>query len=240
MSSVPGYLGAMDQELDNWRTGFQNLQEEMEWLNLLLGQSTDVNMDWILRWLINNRRAAVQEQMNQSASEGTSIIAKQEAEKTAQWASQTPVWEAKALAGETTPYTQYRPHPTQALRGYEAPAGEATPSTAGGPPIPNWMHQYLEMSMPGGRTVEGKPKQGGLPSYTVRPLGAQTELTPEQMTQLGVYQAWGRAGAPGSIGAYMDKAAMFPSYISEWEQLSKKLWPSEQRLPIARFRAAKQ
>ena len=101
------------------------------------------------------------------------------------------------------------------------------------PPVPSWMQEYIEPSTPleksqypytgeprRGRVAEGKPKASAL-----RPIGAQAELSPEQMGLMAGYQAWGMAGSPYSFseGAIRDMA--------EW----RRWWEPHTRLSESQF-----
>ncbi len=94
-------------------------------------------------------------------------------------------------------------------------------------PIPDWMVPYLETSI-NYEAPEGV-QQGNAP--TLRPMGAQAELTPTQLGQMAGYEAYTRAGAPSN---YSEEAL---TAMSDWEQwwqpyttLSQSLFPSKNKL----------
>lgn len=114
-------------------------------------------------------------------------------------------------------------------RGY---AGTAVRPEYDEPPIPDWMQPFLTPP-----TIPAEPRSGrrGTPAtrevQTLRPLGAQAELTPEQMRQMAGYQAWGESGAPTR---YSEQALRGMSDIDRWwdpyTRLSESLFPRQQKL----------
>jgi len=107
-------------------------------------------------------------------------------------------------------------------------------------PMPDWMKDYLETSMPvgvtpptttGGRTRRGQQQDVSKLASTLRPMGAQAELTPEQMGQMAGYQAWGKSGSPY---AYSEEAIMGMADWERWWQphvrLSQELFPTKAKL----------
>ena len=120
------------------------------------------------------------------------------------------------------------------------------------PPMPSWMKDYLEPSMPleepqyldgeeergGGRRrreVEGRPG-----ASTLRPLGAQTELSTAKQQFMAGYGAWGLAGSPTeySQGAITEMADL-ERYWTPYTRLSESLFPTKAKLG-ARWMPAKQ
>lgn len=118
------------------------------------------------------------------------------------------------------------------------------------PPVPDWLMEYLETSMPAKAaeymtgfpqaTSEGRRKKqfaGGEPlGRELRPLGAQAELTPEQLGLMAGYQAWGKAGSPVKSGDEQGFAGMI-AQMSDWQRymqnyttLSEKLFPKQTNL----------
>lgn len=96
-------------------------------------------------------------------------------------------------------------------------------------PIPDWMVPYLEPSAP--VTTTGRRQQTTTPASTLRPMGAQAELTPDQLGQMAGYEAYTRAGAPSSYS----EAALLK--MAEWErrwapyiELSRSLFPTKTKL----------
>lgn len=106
------------------------------------------------------------------------------------------------------------------------------------PPIPDWMREYMEPSMPAGepsrfRDILGRGREKAV---ELRPMGAQAELTPERMGQMAGYQAWGKAGSPtgvGSIAEMADWRRWWEPYVS----LSKSLFPQKTKLGTRRATA---
>lgn len=100
-------------------------------------------------------------------------------------------------------------------------------------PVPSWMAPYLEPSMPLTR-AEDLPQQPSTEyskALTLRPLGAQAELLPEQLGQMAGYLAWGKAGSPYM---YSERAIQEMADWERWWQpyttLSKSLFPTQTRL----------
>ena len=105
-------------------------------------------------------------------------------------------------------------------------------------PIPDWMREYITgTTTPAKRSREQikAEARGKAPSpagttygYNVAPLGAQADLTPEQLKALSGYLAWQKAGAPGRYtGAYASQLS--EDWADWWEHyvnISKGLFPS--------------
>jgi hypothetical protein len=99
------------------------------------------------------------------------------------------------------------------------------------------MQPYLEPSVTIKQTnipVEsGKTQRGG--TAALRPMGAQAELTPEQMGLMAGYLAYGAAGAPKSLyGQDLGGTlATMADWQTPWEQYvrqSQKLFPKATNL----------
>jgi len=110
---------------------------------------------------------------------------------------------------------------------------EARPPEYKPPPVPDWMKQYLT---PATVDLPGRPgTHRGLPATKevgeLQLLGAQEELTPEQMGEMAGYQAWFKAGAPTEFS----KEAV--RQMSDWQRHwtpytreSQSLFPKQQKL----------
>ena len=113
------------------------------------------------------------------------------------------------------------------------------------PPIPDWLAPYVEPSMPYQKSqypYTDEPVEDKMPwkrrgrdgeaveTPSLRPLGAQAELTPEQLGLMAGYQAWGRAGSPMrySGGAIRDMAD-WQRWWDQYVALSKSLFPKSQK-----------
>ena len=107
------------------------------------------------------------------------------------------------------------------------------------PPVPDWMKPYIETGMPyegvspeqrgGGRTLGKREEDKGIGQ--LRPLGAQEELTPDQMAQMAGYQAWGKAGAPTRFSE--DALRSMSDWQRHWQpytRLSQSLFPKQAKL----------
>ena len=111
------------------------------------------------------------------------------------------------------------------------------------PTMPDWMEEYLEQSIPAAtpqysayaERLERQRRPRGMPTpepaATLRPIGAQAELTPEQMGLMAGYQSWGAAGSPR---AYSEEAI---TEMSDWQKrwaeharLSQSLFPTQAKL----------
>lgn len=108
-------------------------------------------------------------------------------------------------------------------------------------PMPDWMRDYLEMSIPGemsqyapGLQRAGRGRGTATPSPqtpALRPIGAQAELTPDQMAEMAGYAAWQKAGSPTQYSDWALKA------MSDWQgawqphvALSESLFPKKAKL----------
>jgi len=102
------------------------------------------------------------------------------------------------------------------------------------PPVPEWMKPYIETrTVPVEEPIRGRRREQPETKevQVLRPLGAQTELTPEQMGYMAGYQAWLEAGAPTRF-----QESMLPE-LSDWQRYweyykrqSQALFPKQQRL----------
>jgi len=106
-------------------------------------------------------------------------------------------------------------------------------------PMPNWMKDYLETSMPVGvttPTTEGRTRRGQQQDVsklasTLRPMGAQAELSPEQMGQMAGYGAWGASGSPyGFSEANITSMADWERHWIPYTRLSEALFPTKTKL----------
>jgi len=118
-----------------------------------------------------------------------------------------------------------------AVRGITA-ARKPTPEP---PPVPDWMKPYMgasvtmQPSRPGGRPQrrEQETREVG----TLSPLGAQAELTPEQMGEMAGYQAWTKAGAPTQFSEQaLREMSDWERWWTPYTRLSQSLFPKQQRL----------
>jgi hypothetical protein len=112
------------------------------------------------------------------------------------------------------------------------------------PPMPDWLSPYLETSVHYQQedvTGERAKELAKRPSWaqgrtktttpTLRPIGAQAELTPDQLAFMSGYEAWGRAGAPQR---WSEEAFREMSDVQKWwtpyVALSQKLFPTATKL----------
>ena len=211
-----------------------------------------------IRWLIGNEMREIRNQI-----ESLRASQKSGAAGAAGAYAEADVYRAASqLPGELT-----RVAPGEGLSGAERDVSEALQRAQAeydtgappqyqapeGPPVPDWMLPYLETGMaartgtvdatrtPRGTTQpSGTHLEGGRRAAELRPLGAQAELTPDQLGQMAGYMGWGRAGSPWkfSEGAVM-KMADWQRYWDEYVRLSQKLFPTQVRMQ-ANWRAARQ
>lgn len=111
------------------------------------------------------------------------------------------------------------------------------------PPMPEWMEEYIDRSMPAIKPHTGLTEQQGRhgghwagfqrpeQARALRPLGAQAELTPEEMGFMGGYLGWAKAGSPHE---YSEEAVMaMADWQKHWQQhtrLSESLFPKQAKL----------
>jgi len=102
------------------------------------------------------------------------------------------------------------------------------------PPIPSWMEPYVETRTVPVKEGPGKSsrRRGGEKTKEIkvlRPLGAQTELTPDQMAYMAGYEAWQKSGMPTQ---YSQNALLGMSQLERYWQphttLSQSLFPRQQ------------
>jgi len=174
-----------------------------------------------IRWMLDNKIKEVYHQINrerESNREGyrqmlTTYAKAQTEAGDIEGAQKTLELAAKKIGGEIPPY-------------------EAEP-----PPMPSWLGEYLESSIPYKKedvTEQAKQRRSFNQEEltpSLRPLGAQAELNPEQMGLMAGYQAWGKAGAPSR---YSEQALLEMSQWERWWEpyvsLSKKLFPKQTAL----------
>jgi len=102
------------------------------------------------------------------------------------------------------------------------------------PPVPEWMKPYVETRTvpaeePPHRMRREQPETKEV--QVLRPLGAQTELTPEQMGYMAGYQAWLEAGAPTRFDEnILPELSDWQRYWEYYKRQSQALFPKQQRL----------
>jgi len=106
-------------------------------------------------------------------------------------------------------------------------------------PIPEWMQPYLEPSIniAGELAPELEGQETGGYGAALRPLGAQAELSQEQLAQMAGYMAWGKAGAPTSLPSDVNKLQSMIANLSDYQKwwdeyvrLSESLFPKQTKL----------
>jgi hypothetical protein len=102
------------------------------------------------------------------------------------------------------------------------------------PPSPTWLQPYLEASKPyqmtdvaeTRRQIRGKTYANKGTTASLRPLGAQAELTPEQLAFMSSYQAWGKAGSPRTFARAGQMTSNWQNWWDEYTTQSQKLFPT--------------
>jgi len=106
-------------------------------------------------------------------------------------------------------------------------------------PIPEWMKPYLEPSINIAGELAPEIEGYGTGGYAaaLRPLGAQAELSQEQLAQMAGYMAWGKAGAPtslpGDTARLQSMIANLSDYQRWWDEyvrLSESIFPKQTKL----------
>jgi len=205
------------------------------------------NADWITRWLIDNniRKLSVQmqglnppEMLPAPGTPSTAYELKSEPGGESIWIGGTPQMMPAPQRVRGTPEERV---------GYEAPTSL---------PIPDWLRGYLESSM-GPAGVGGQVRGAGAASsaygganggdlrsrgaYTMRPLGAQEELSTEKLGQMTGYLGWGKAGAPLEFSeGYLRQMENLPDWWQEYVKQSQKLFPATVSMPKPQWRAMAQ
>jgi len=102
------------------------------------------------------------------------------------------------------------------------------------PPIPEWMKPYIEtrtvpVEEPPHRMRREQPETKEV--QVLRPLGAQTELTPEQMGYMAGYQAWLEAGSPTKFEErLLPELSDWQRYWKYYTRQAQELFPKQQSL----------
>lgn len=195
-----------------------------------------------IRWLIDNKVRSLQNTLDElRASNVSTGMALREASGSAKLKAQE--MERLGFIGSGS---VMRPQPNiqSMARGFEQTSEEYQPlrtstSDVAGftpepPPVPDWLLPYLEPSI----TAEGTQPQGRgwLPGAegrtpTLRPLGAQAELDPEQLGLMAGYGAWTAAGAPYEYSqANITEMADWQKSWLPHTRLSESLFPKQTRL----------
>jgi len=207
------------------------------------------DIDWITRWLIDQEIKSLQNQ--KSSCNSTAAIAAYNLENLHEYALGSPTMSPEEEEAYMGKYEMWE----RALDG--GPSEETFPDETfpelnrpptEGLPLPEWLQEYLEPSMPAG--VEGARKQ----AYALRPLGAQADLSLEQMGQMAGYLGWTKAGAPTRwsqwLGPgpeksyagerYLEKREKFLPWWQEYQRKAQAMFPSEARMPKITWRPYKE
>ena len=198
-----------------------------------------------IRWLINNQITKLQNQIDyeysqRSARASAKLGAIERAEARAGVSGEVPqyktVLERVSAPTLTNPYAvrfeprlienpeytyQQKVEPTKEWLATVGGETELSQTPASSAPIPDWMRPYLESSIPYGETT----------TPSLRPIGAQAQLSTQQLGQMAGYEAWGRAGAPTT---FSESALMAMADWQKWWEpfinKSKALFPKQTTL----------
>ena len=218
-SSQPSWL---DYQLEGYgaaEAGMKDvadsIQVEIDDLQSILGTFTGSG-DWITRWMIGNSIKELEERKYTFTQGMQTYYAQGE--------------QAKIIAETAEPGWV----PQETLEGWKRDWGrmEGVKETAEmgiegtkptGPPVPDWMKPYQESSM---QYTKGGAEQ-------LRPIGAQADLSTQQLEKMGGYLGWGQAGAPKYFSKeYVTQLQNLPGW---WNELIKQ---SEELHPVSRKREA--
>jgi len=189
-----------------------------------------------IRWMLDNKIKQLQAKLATQSDQSSAAWARQElymaaGERLAGEAAQREEIESRAWASALEP-GQERTYPVPGGKERQArierargvlgePRGDGYEPEP--PPIPDWMREYLETSM---------PLPGGMGSaYAMRPMGAQAEIPSERLGQMGGYLGWTKAGAPTEFSEEaITSMQNWPKWWGEYTALSEKLFPTKAKL----------
>ena len=190
-----------------------------------------------IRWLIDNKIIDLKNRLFRSMDKSSELWAKQElylaardrqaAEAEIQRQISEREWASALEPGQERTYMP--PGGLERQRQIEqARAVLAEPKSEwlgpGAPPVPRWMREYMEPSMPRGVGFE------------LRPLGAQAQLGPEELGHMAGYLGWTRAGAPTRYSPEaIQKMADWEKWWEEYKRQSMKLFPQRVTLGAPRW-----
>jgi len=229
---------------------FSNLPQyaEMEGLRELRKQFSGGTGTFI-RWMIDNRVGQLQHDvasLRASASEAVRLgqISLGEAEQAALERGELIRDEGRVESGILHDGARY-PYPGGDTVGqdridrYRAMATKipSDPSSMGAP-VPDWMRQYIDPSVSGERPTGTErigrdvvPRTATVGEGMLAPLGAQADVTPEQMEEMAGYLAWHKAGSPTRYSEEsLLKMADWERHWGEHTKLSESLFPARAQL----------
>ena len=183
-----------------------------------------------IRWLIDNKITDLQNRLSQSMDTSSELWAQQElAMVNAERAAIPPTYGlpydifVEEIQPEIPGSEAERVAREERARGVLAePKSEWGEHKA--PPVPEWMREYMETSMPRGVGLE------------LRPLGAQAQLGPEELGNMAGYLGWIRAGAPTQYSPEaIQKMSDWEKWWEEYKRQSMKLFPQRVTLGAPRW-----
>jgi len=190
--------------------------ESLEWKRALEDYMVESPNDWIAKWLYGGIDTGLWEE-----SMYGDILREWYGETKKGWLSRTsPGW--YTLGREGREFSPMVPEPAwMSEMGLISERGEDVrgPLTGfekeeGAPSWWNWPGEAIYATAPGQATG-------------IRPLGAQANLTTEQLDQLLYYQAYLKGGKPESKEDYLQTMAYkMPGWIQDYISTSQSRWPT--------------
>jgi len=226
----------LERTIQGYNVKLRSLGEQRRDLNAQLEDLREIRKSFLgpgatyIRWMIDNNIRVVEAKIARSIDESSEAWAKQElniaaSERLGAGAAQRAEIESRGWASALEPgQTRIGTYPVpggkerqarvERARGVLAEPREGV-YEAEPPPMPDWLWEYLETSMPLG---------GG--AYAMRPLGAQAEIPSERLAHMGGYLGWAKAGTPTRFSEEaLSRMARIPAWWEEYTRLSEKLFP---------------
>lgn len=234
-----GAIGGFDKLLSGNRSIVADLSSQLAELAEMRNLMTEPS-DWITKWLLDKQTSELERRLDRTTDASNWMVMQQEAMETAGWAGPSGEGRTDWVMAHLPP--EFGKEAERVTTPTEYPI--ASPSVS--PPIPDWMRQYFEESMAGTqKSPEGKGRRGEAPwqerqAFAVRPLGAQSEASPDELAMLQGYMGWTKAGAPTEFSQkYASSLENLPSWWSNYVKESEALFPSKAKLPV-RWRTSRQ
>ena len=229
----PEYSARLNTSISDLGKGLKWEAEERKWLKGQIEDYENLKKQFLgpeatyIRWLIDNKIIDLKNRLFRSMDKSSELWAKQElylaardrqaAEAEIQRQISEREWASALEPGQERTYMP--PGGLERQRQIEQARGVlAEPRSEWGehkaPPVPEWMREYTETSMPRGAAFE------------LRPLGAQAQLGSEELGSMAGYLGWTRAGAPTEYSPEaIEKMADWERWWEEYKRQSMKLFP---------------
>lgn len=232
-----------------WRQRMAQAWNRLEMLRDLYERYSG-GMDYITQWMIGKELAEAKGEYTEARSHTGS---KRVSDMSSSW--------ARAFYHKNRDYMPssqlFAEEPGRYWQEDERRVGVPVPKESVGVPVPKWIEEFLEPNIPleGDISRAQDPmnlprrwpgKRGGytaedLGAYTVRPLGAQAELSLDELGQLASYLKWVKAGAPTKFGKKsMSQMANAAKYWQEYQRQSQAMMPKDVGWIPARWRPREQ